>query len=283
MRIIDDIVSFSDWVLEIIQSSEHPFVKSAQEMINFFFDLEEKLPKEYGWRKYSTDSFGELLKQCKTTDEGNSVYWKDISRTIETYSVTLCFRSNEVLRSAIRSLNNKEIVPAAILTRSLLELASTMLENSNILWQTIKQIPKDKTNTIIASEDVAKLLSRMIWGTRLGNDIPEHLKQKNILTTLQSLSKNENAKELLEKYEFLCEIAHPNYLGNVRFWGDDVISNDDGSFTVKIKKKGDSTLKPEIVENIIWGIGWSAECVRNSFLILRHTTKILNDRFVIIC
>lgn len=281
MNTVYDINSFDEWVLEVINNSEHPFVKSAQEMINYFFDLENKLPEKYGWRHYDEKAFAELVNSNKnaTPDEMNYLYWKDTSRTIEAYSVTLCFRSNEVLRSAIRSLNNKEIVPAAILTRSLLELASTMIENSNTLHKTIKEIPTDKKDTVIISEDVEKLLLRMVWGTRIGTDIPEHLKQKNILTTLQKLSKNENAKELFGKYEFLCEIAHPNWLGNVRFWSKDTTLNADGSYTVEIHKKGYSAPKPEIIENIIWGIGWSSVCVKNSVLILRETIKMLNERF----
>jgi hypothetical protein len=281
MNTVYDINSFDEWILKVINKSEHPFVKSAQEAINYFFDLEKKLPEKYGWRYYDVKAFNELVKKNinATPDEWNSLYWKDTSRTIEAYSVTLCFRSNEVLRSAIRSLNNKEIVPAATLTRSLLELASTMIENSNTLHKTIKAIPNNKNDIVMISEDVEKLLLRMVWGRRIGNDIPEHLKQKNILTTLQRLSKNKNAKELFGKYEFLCEIAHPNWLGNVRFWSEDTTLNDDGSYTVEIHKKGYSTPNPEIIENIIWGISWSSVCVKNSVLILSETIKMLNEKF----
>ncbi len=42
MNTVQDINSFDEWVLEVIKNSKHLFVKSAQEMIDYFFDLENK-------------------------------------------------------------------------------------------------------------------------------------------------------------------------------------------------------------------------------------------------
>lgn len=249
-------------------------------MINSFFDLEKLMPDEYGWRYYDVEAFDKLIYQVNQTPaQINIIYWRDVFRTLEAYSAITCFRANEILRTAIRSLNNHEIVPAAILTRSLLELAATMIENSNLFLLKIRQLPEKESGFIIGNEEFEKLLLKVVWGTRLGKDIPEHLKQKNILTTLQKLSKSPNAKELFGKYEFLCELAHPNWLGNARFFSEESKQNSDGSLTIVVKKKGFSSLRPDIIENIIWGQAWSAASVRTGYHILQETGLTLEQKF----
>ena len=99
-------------------------------------------------------------------------------------------------------------------------------------------MPKDDIGVIIMDEKFEKLLNKTIWVTRYGKEIPEYLKQKNILTIIQKLSKHPDAKELLTKYEFLCELAHPNVIGNARFWSDESHINEDGSTTIIIQKNG---------------------------------------------
>jgi uncharacterized protein YqgQ len=280
MRTLYDIDSFNNWVFEFVKNSEQPFVKSAQEMINYFFDLERLMPDKYGWRYYDVEAFRELINKSNQSPTNiNFKYWGDVMRTLEAYGIIIYFRTNEVLRTAIRSLNNQEIVPSAILTRSLLELASTMIENANVFLATINQLPEKENSVFRGDEEFEKLLLRIIWGTRLGDDIPEHLKQKNILSILERLSKNVNARELLEKYKFLCELAHPNWLGNARFWSEESTPNPDGSITIVIQKKGYSALRQDIIENIIWGIGWSAACVRNGYYILQGTILTLSKKF----
>jgi len=279
MTKIYDIDSFAGWINEITKISGEPFVKSGQEMINYFFELERTLPDNYGWRYYELNSFKELMKNKKTPNEVNNTYWNDMVRTLEAYGIITYFRTNEILRVAIRSLNNKEIIPAAILTRSLLELASSIIENSNTFLKTAVGLPNKENAIIIEDETFEGLLLRTIWGTRLGQDIPEHLKQKNILTIIQKLSKNPNASQLLNKYEFLCELAHPNVIGNTRFWSDDTKINKDGSVTIVVQKRGYSDSKMEIIENIIWGLGWSATCIRNGYHILQETILEIEKKF----
>ena len=169
MTKIYDIDSFAPWVTEIAKVSADPFVKSGQEMINYFFELERLLPDKYGWRYYDLDSFRSLNKvKYDGAKDINKTYWLDVVRTLEAYGVITYFRTNEILRTSIRSLNNREIVPSAILARSLLELASSIIENSNLFNKTILALPNVENAVVIGDEAFEALLSRTIWGTRLG-------------------------------------------------------------------------------------------------------------------
>jgi hypothetical protein len=74
---------------------------------------------------------------------------------------------------------------------------------------------------IILCEDLENMLNRAVYGSRLV-DKGDYRRQTNILSIIQSLSKQQGFERVLESYEFLCEIAHPNVMGErsilVRFW-----------------------------------------------------------------
>jgi hypothetical protein len=99
------------------------------------------------------------------------------------------------------------------------------------------------------------------------------------LTTLQKITKNPDAAELLPVYEFLCEIAHPNVIGNAVFWAEMMQKNEDGSETILIKRPYNYDRSREILEKILWSLGWSAVCLRNGFHIIHDAIEMLVKRF----
>ena len=271
---------FSSWLSVIIEASEHPFIKSSPDMINSFFELDNLIPNKYEWRYNDIESFKKLMTTAGSDiNKLQRVFWIDIASLMEAYSIMTCMRMNEVLRSTIRSLNNTEIVSASILSRSCIELASAILENANVFDSTIANLPQDKQAVVITDSEFEALLNKTIWGTRYGDKIPEDLKQKNILTIIQRLSKHPNAKDLPHKYEFLCELAHPNVIGNTRFWSDESRANEDGSVTIVIRKDGYSNSQKETIETVLWALGWSAACVRSGFQLIREVISAIDKRF----
>ena len=110
---------------------------------------------------------------------------------------------------------------------------------------------------------------KMIWGTRLGEPEP-YLKQTNVLTLIQKLAKNPKGAELLPKYEFLCEVAHPNVIGNSRYWSHIERANADGSNTATMSRHARGDHANEILEATLWGLGWSAGSLRNSFTLIHN-------------
>lgn len=270
---------FNHHILDIVNASKHPFIRSSSEMVQYALSLEKELPAEYGWRHISLEAFREASSTIGKAEEANKSYWLDMSRNLEAYAITAFWRGIEIIKPCIRSLNFNEVVTPAILARSVLELSASFIENANIIYQAVQKFPPRTQNSIIISRDLEKLSLRILFGTRLGKDIPDHLKQKNILTTLQKLTKNQNATELFPVYEFLCEIAHPNIIGNAVFWADIVRKNEDGSETIRIKRTHESDRNREVIEKILWSLGWSAACLRNGFHIIHDAIEIVVKRF----
>jgi hypothetical protein len=93
------------------------------------------------------------------------------------------------------------------------------------------------------------------------------------------LTKNPAAAELFPTYEFLCEIAHPNVIGNAVFWAEVIHKNEDGSETILVKHSYDYEMQREIIEKILWSLGWSAVCLRNGFHIIHDVIEMVVKRF----
>jgi len=275
----EDFHQFNTRLSSIAATSDKPFVRDSSEMIQYALSFAKELPKEYGWRHLGVEAFRNLAITKGKVEDANTIYWLDMSRNFEAYAITVFWRSIEIIKPCIRSLNLHEVVTPAILARSFLELSASFIENANITHQAIQKFPPHTQNSIEISQDLERLSLRILFGTRLGKDVPDHLKQKNVLTTLQKLTKNPNATELLPIYEFLCEIAHPNVIGNAVFWAEVMQKNEDGSETILIKRAYDSDMNREIIEKILWSLGWSAVCLRNGFHIIHDAIEMMVKRF----
>jgi hypothetical protein len=275
---ISDFNHYANWVKSIAQASEHPFVRDSEKMMKFFLDWEKALPSEYRWRMTTENEFKNQVDKAKGAAAINRVYWHDMARNLEAYGIMLAWRGSEVLRAAVRALNMKELINAATLVRSGLELGATAIENGNHIHSAVLDLPKTTPQTIITCPWLEKEIVRIIWGTRIDNP-PEYLRQKNIMTTIQRLSRNPQASELLPTYEYLCELAHPNAVGNARYWSHVEKHNDDGSDTILMERDGVPESKTETVEKVLWAHGWSGVCVRNGRELIQDAVALILERW----
>lgn len=271
---------FESWLKKIIDESGHPFVRDSESLIKYFFELYNQIPLEYGWRFTSVESFKKQVERLKDKpDEWNRLYWHDMANNIEAYGVMMIWRAGEILTHAIKSINARDLLAPAILSRSLIEIAAFSLKNSNVIVKTIEDIYSNisklgKTTHFYGCEDLEVLTVSMIFGTRL-EELSNHPSQTNILTYIQWLTKNKNAKELWTVYTFLCELAHPNVIGNARFWFTLENKREDGSERITMNRHAESVTTADIREKILWALGWSAGTIRNSFELLRESDLII--------
>ena len=82
-----------------------------------------------------------------------------------------------------------------------------------------KQFGTNQATYVVVSDDLEKTLLRLIHGTRIEGHPPE-LQQKNFLSNTDVISKRHESQWLRRLYDFLCEIAHPNVIGNARYWSN---------------------------------------------------------------
>ena len=265
-------------LIEYSQNHSDPIIKLAHHMVSQCFELDKKTPNDYRWLFSSKESLDKQLKAINEVDykKINSVFWNDQTSNIEAYCHMSLWRGIELIRSCINGLNTKETIVPAIAARSLLELSTVFLINANILGKTFSTITFDE-GKVITSTEVESLVIKMIWGTRYDNPEP-HLQQTNIMTSLNRLAKNPNARQLLPTYEFLCDIAHPSFIGNTSYWSHvESVTPDDRESRV-ISRLTSRKFNTDILDKTIWSLAWSSECIKNSFEILMQANKMLLEK-----
>lgn len=265
-------------LIEYTKNHKEPFVESANHMISQCLDLDKKTPDDYRWMFSSKESLEQQLKAITNGDYKriNFIYWNDQASNIEAYCYMTFWRAVELIKSCVNGLNARDTIAPAIAARSLLELSTVFLLNANVLENTFSKITFPD-NTVVSSTKVEELVVKMIWGTRYDNPEP-HLQQTNIMTSLKKLAKNPNAKELMPKYEFLCDIAHPSFIGNTSYWSHVEEVTIDNREKRVISRSTSRSFNAEILDNTIWSLAWSSVCIKNSFEMLIKANKSLLDQ-----
>ena len=270
-------LSLNEELLDRINDHDDMIIKSAQIMINECLDLDKKVPDSYSWLFSSKESLRkQLLAVGNDYKKINSVFWNDQTSNVEAYCYMTFWRGVELIQSCLSGLNEKETIAPAVSARSLLELSTVFLLNANVLEKTFSQAVFPE-KTVVTSTEVEELVIKMIWGTRYDNPEP-HIQQTNIMTSLKKLAKNPNASELMPTYEFLCDIAHPSFIGNTSYWSHiESITPDDQEKRV-ISRLSSRNFNSDILDKTVWSLAWSSVCIKNSFEMLMAANKSLLNR-----
>lgn len=275
-------IDYAPWLKDIARELQHPFARDSERMVDFLRELEDALPREYRWRMTDVEAFkAKMDGVCSLGSEAiNRVYWEDVARNLEAWGIMSVWRGIEILNSGISSLNMGHYLPAAVLARALIEIASVMITEANNIHATVERIIQPKQDQVVMVEGLEEIILRLIWGTRQ-SDSPDYLTQKNILSYLKRLTKNPNASDLYEVYEYLCEAAHPNVVGYARFQASEGI-RDGNDLIIRLAcdlSVSESQAGNKLLEQTLWAFGWSAVCLRNSFHIVQKSIEDIDKRF----
>lgn len=265
--------TYNDWLREYCRDHGDPFVRESESMVEYCLDLDKNVPDEYGWKFSSRETIEKQVAGVASCQEANSIFWKDQARNIEAYALMTHWRGVELAKSCLFGLNEREVIAPAISARSLLELSTVFLMNANTLHKTFGELSFPE-NTVVTSSEVEALVVKMIWGTRYGDPEP-HLTQTNIMTSLKRLSKSPKAEDLMPNYEFLCDIAHPSFIGNTSYWSHVESVYPDGSEKRIMSRLSSREFNTDITDKTIWALAWSSVCTRNAFEIMTDANRTL--------
>jgi hypothetical protein len=185
----------------------------------------------------------------------------------------------ELIEQSLCLINANGVLGPAILGRSLIELTSTFVLNGDAIRRCVAEAATRWDTMIVASEDLENLLNKAVFGSRL---VPKdhYLIQTNVLTSVQKLSRISGFEDVVKKYEYLCEVAHPNVVGSRRFWSDWLALEPEGA---RIRAFNPRTLSNDTVreleETSLWAIGWSSGNTIAGFHILDEQLGIIGRHF----
>jgi len=270
---MEEFINYEEWVRVFTSNSKNAFGRESEKLADDFLNLCKRVPEKYSWGILTDDDFKKLTEKAKP--EG--IYWRDFARSVEVYDITFMWPARSIVPALIRSLNSKEIIVSAILSRSLLELAVSSLCYTNDIRITVKGLIEKKeinpNEEIIGGESINSFIREMLFGTRIKSMIPAFPEKESILKKIDRVSKSAELKEWYDRsgsikidqlYEYLCDITHPSMVGNAIFWGD--VSETNGNKIRKLKQDNESELWQTTVDNILFAIGLSASSLNLSFL-----------------
>jgi hypothetical protein len=263
----------ADWASTFIEQAERPLVRHCQDNLKAALSLSQSLPDSYHWQTLSTEEFHKRLKNGHNIHCWNYEFWGDWSKNSEAYSIMLCWRAIEIIKPAVRAINQQDLIAAAILARSLLELVSNYLMNANFIHSSCDGVASNKDVKVV-SQECEDFIVKTIWGRRFLDPDEAH-KQINALTQLQKLGKHPDANELVPTYEFLCEISHPNVVGYARFWSESTTQIKGGSAVREISRSANGTLQHELLENTIWALSFGARSISNGYQLIHRSLSVL--------
>lgn len=264
---------YSDWLQKYCKDHSEFLVRDSENIVKTFFELDTQLPDEYRWKFSDLDSLTKQAHSARSPQDLNKIYWVDQACNIEAYSVMSWWRGNDLIKSCLRGLNDREVLVPAIAARSLLELATVFILHANNLDHNFKKI-LFTPNDIIISTEIENLVAKMIWGTRYQVK-DKLLEQTNIMTPLKKLAKSPGAENLMSTYEFLCDIAHPSLIGNSSYWSHIESIDTDASEIRLISRLSDRDFNTEITDKTLWALAWSAHCINNAFLMMKDANAEL--------
>jgi len=182
------------------------------EELNKFVRL---LPSKYGWRFKTVEALRAEMRGLpkKSPIRANQLYWTDILKTCEAYTVMASWRIVELSRSCVWGLGRDDVLCAAIVARSALETTAQFAYTSRKIAPTLEKLHSVdfSTHVIVASELENELL-KTVFASKLPSS-EDIYAPTNILTVLKHVSRIKGQEFVQPTHEALCEITHPNYLG----------------------------------------------------------------------
>jgi len=182
---------------------------------------------QHSWNQKEAVTLQNEIKNVKSTFEMNQILYLDHCQDIQAIQSYLIKRSYNLM-VPITSLHNEvNFLAAATLCRSLLELSIWSLWHSTTIKKMSESVTKELAETGIlivkggggSPLELADLLQKLLHGTRLKDikKLDPDWKQMHIMDELKKFGKYDTNKYVEELYDFLCELTHPNIIGNEIF------------------------------------------------------------------
>jgi hypothetical protein len=239
-------------------------------------DLARPLPTKYGWRVRSVEALRAEMLGLKNSHAVNphalnQLYWIDMLKTCEAYSIMTTWRAVELARSCIWALGRDDIHCTALTARAALEGTAQYVDSARWISATLDQIPEvTLRNGRVTSSELESFLLKTVFASSLPDDsrIYKPIKIGKILDRVGKIK----GQEFLETtYAELCQVAHPNFLGRSIYIVSAVTNDHPGDQTLVLGLGRGPTSK-SIIKSSVRALSWACMTHVTAFMVLRHST-----------
>lgn len=274
-----DLAVLAPEILGLIEASNDEWAKRLPiDSTKIFPVISARMPDAYIWKFTSTNFLAEQLslamEKSNSPEQINKIYWTDFRENMAAIREIFHRRFTPLLNSSIELINKFDIQSSACVSRSAFELSMWSFYHSAIIKNTIIELVDNPEidGKIVHASPLQELMVKLIWGTNMIDDKADERKQMHItrkcFEPLSKHAKSKTGEDYIEKtYDILCDIVHPNQIGNYLFITKNVEdSKRIQEIPVSMQQVGISSLSS--ILTISGALSWSCQAI-----------KIMNDNF----
>lgn len=239
------------------------FAELLEVNVSRFGEIIKSLPDDALLPIATTEDLEAKLKDALSNGDvygTNRIFWMDQLATFEAWKLMFLWRMSEQSQSVLLLRDENHIVSCASICRSAFELAVNGLVISAKLSNVLNQIDECQVKTTLSfSNTFPADVELAIFGTRIAERVSSSIPtQINISTHLKKLNKHPLGSGIEKNYELLCDITHPNWLGNRPFY-----RRGDKGTIVSVSAKYDSEWEQEAQSIIDSTLSWTIHAAIN--------------------
>lgn len=275
-------IEVSSALHDAILNYECPRIKRLLPAIGGLNAIAQGLPDRYHWRFKSAEAFQSEAARIPRGGDAvrtlNTLYWRDTLGSLEAYSVMAVWRMIDLGQAAVRLIEAENIVPACIIARSALESAIQFVHDARTMSSTLEDVAKaDLARNVATSTELEAFILQTVFASRQSG-ADEIYKSKNILTVIDKIAKVAKADPLKERYEVLCEVTHPNFLGRSLHIVDVQKGTRDGDELRVIGHQNGLSCET-VMESALWSLSWAIEGQSTSVHLLQNSIRNMFETF----
>lgn len=234
-------------------------------------ELSPYLNSIHTWTFTPTSSLAEMMAMPFAKGDFkkvNRLYWEDLYESINATRNIFIKRSKPLVASSVALVNQDDLISSAAVARSLLELSIWALQHSATLMNTLRgyKAEADPNIHLMEATGLQELVAKLIWGTRLKDRVKRNkqLAQMHIIDEFKKVAARDKDKFIEQTYDFLCELCHPNAVGNWVFADADGAIDSNFRIDIPIQLLQIGSERQNALHHICGAIGWSAIAMSNS-------------------
>lgn len=196
-------------------------IKDFEKNVNEMFTLLESLPKEIEIPKMNTPEWANL--SVNDPVKANLILHNETVKDVEFVLLITSFKVYHLFKSIIKNLDENKDYEAICLLRVLLENISFLELNKDKIFRIVNKMNSNTKNYLqyqLTSSKLEEIIKKARKGTKIENVVKKgkgNVFAKNILDSIDFVSKKRGYKTIRSKYDILCDYIHPNYFSNYFF------------------------------------------------------------------
>ena len=213
----------------------------------------------------------------------NKLYWTDLFESIDATRNFFLKRSKPLVISSVELINRGDFISSAPIVRSLFELSIWALQHSATFKNTLKEY-NSKANPavhILDASTLQNLIVKLIWGTRLKDRTKKNkeLSQMHIIDEFKKVAKRDELNFIEPTYDFLCELCHPNAVGNWLFANAEDLDIAKPRINTSILNAQSGAERDNALLHICGALSWGLLALANSNLQFDEALLWIDSKF----